>query len=796
MRRTNDDRLLRTLQLASLAVALAAIAGCKGPDASTFGCSSSAECPGDYHCDLGTATTTGTFKCVSGAPTPRTLAADATKFLLAKRPSADGSTRTTILANIGAVTSTPDFVGVRLIASQGGHDLADSPVAPDGSVLAFQLPQATAQVSLRVQDDSGHTVPVTGYPEQVELSFAGREVAGTTNAAAVFDVGTVSDSLYPPAAWIANGPGLDGGVPAQFVASDTLFPDGGVQFSNSYSSIGYLDFHSAAGGTPAAPTDPPVSAAGGTPIGWQQHFALATADSAPTPPAARVGATIVPQQTPFGAGFLLYGGVDAAGAPVDPPGAVYAFSPFQGWTLTQPAAGAPAVPSTGVRSGAALGGSGLQSCSTFPCTQLDYRFTMVGGLVPGSTNPSNGVVAFGVQNDFNAAGVVTATRTGWFDVPAVLPLRNAGMSSTHALISVGTTANPSPGNLFAGVVMVGGQGVNLTNNDSSACFMFAGLPNQFFTSSTVPASNTFTSCNDGNWAVGAGGAAGGPSIGFRTGMTVVSTTDFSGNSSTLYVFGGRRSGGPTGTDGVKSDLWKGVITCPPNAGVPPPPCTPKVTWTQLAPAVPAGTPAARVGAGAAAWNGITSGRFVLHGGTDAANRVLNDAWEFDPNPTPNGVWRPVAAEAAPALVPAARTQFAMVGDGTHAFLFGGNIGTTPTDQVWYGARESAARILARFPFSLPAIDQATSMKLTVDAAGLPNAQAFVWDGTNWRALGTSLFEGGGFHLLKSPTAAATGFIQPDGNIYVLLVQNSRQLPGNNFNAPVSIDRLKVTVDFK
>jgi hypothetical protein len=184
---------------------------------------------------------------------------------------------------------------------------------------------------------------------------------------------------------------------------------------------------------------------------------------------------------------------------------------------------------------------------------------------------------------------------------------------------------------------------------------------------------------------------------------------------------------------------------------------------------------------------------VLHGGTDAAGRVLNDAWEFDPNTTP--MWRPLPAEAS-ALVPAARTQFAMAGDGRLAYLFGGNIGTTPTDQVWFGGRESVARILAKFPFSLPTIDQATSMRLTVDAAGMPNAQAFVWDGTNWRALGTSLFEGNGFHLLKTPTVAATGFVQSDGNIYVLLMQNSRLLPGNTFNAPVSLDRLKVTVDFK
>src|SRR6266852_1704114 len=113
---SNHHRLLRTLHFASVAAVLAAIAGCKGPDASTFACNSSAECPGDYHCDLGTAST-----------------ADTSKFLLLKRPSADGSTRTTISANVGAVTSTPDFVGVRLIASQGGKDLANSPVAADGS---------------------------------------------------------------------------------------------------------------------------------------------------------------------------------------------------------------------------------------------------------------------------------------------------------------------------------------------------------------------------------------------------------------------------------------------------------------------------------------------------------------------------------------------------------------------------------------------------------------------------------------------------------------------------------------
>src|SRR5437016_6264350 len=78
--------------------------------------------------------------------------------------------------------------------------------------LKFQLPQALAQVSLRVQDDSGHSVAVTGYPEEVELSFVGKEVAGSANTAAAYDVTNQNDSLFPPAAWLASGSGPSGSV--------------------------------------------------------------------------------------------------------------------------------------------------------------------------------------------------------------------------------------------------------------------------------------------------------------------------------------------------------------------------------------------------------------------------------------------------------------------------------------------------------------------------------------------------------------------------------------------------------
>src|SRR4029077_241621 len=95
---------------------LAALAGCAAPDATNFSCSSSAECPSGYHCNLGTASTAGAFKCARGAPQQKTLAVDATRFLLARGPNPDGTVRTTLSAGVGGVSSTPDFVGVKAIA--------------------------------------------------------------------------------------------------------------------------------------------------------------------------------------------------------------------------------------------------------------------------------------------------------------------------------------------------------------------------------------------------------------------------------------------------------------------------------------------------------------------------------------------------------------------------------------------------------------------------------------------------------------------------------------------------------
>jgi len=775
----NDHRLLRTVQLASLAAALATIAACKGPDPSTFACTSSAECPGDYHCDLGTASAAGSNKCVSGAPLPRTLAADASKFLLSKRPSADGSTRTTITADLAAVTSTPDFVGVRLIASQAGRDLADSPVAADGSVLAFQLPQATAQVSLRVQDDSGHSIPVTGYPEQVELSFAGKDVAGNTNPNTAYDMTATSDSLYAPASWISSGPG-PGGRATELAVADTLLPDGGIQSSASYSSIAYLDYHSAGTTVPAALQDP-TSTTPGTTAGWQELSQIATSEAPKGGPGARVGATLTSVN-----GVILYGGTDLAGVAADTVGTFWRFNPFQGWTHVVPPAGANAVPTGGAKAGGGFGSGGSTSCATFPCTtQFNLEFSMAGGI-NAANNPTNRVVAYGTQSSMQTStspSVVIAT--GWFDV-GTLPFVNAGMASAPATVPISNSTTTATFDNFAGLIMVGGQGIasggtGVNSNDQNGCMLYAGYP----FGGTVAVANKTISCADGNFNTATG------EIGFRTGATLVAI-----DSQSFLLFGGNKTGGTGGfANGLKNDLWKGTLAC--NAIAPAATCTTQMTWAKV---IPTGTPPlARANAGGGVWQttfvftpSFASHRRVGFYGGDAGAAPLTDLWEYDIDAN---AWRQVPLDPAPALAPAGRTRFAMTGDGSRGYLFGGNVGGAPSDQMWFTSREAPARLLVKAPFSLPAIDQATATKITVDVAGSPFSQAFLWDGTRWRFLGMSAFEGGAYHLLIVPTAPATGFLQPDGNIYLLLMGLSRATPGFAGGA-LTLDRVKMAVDFK
>src|SRR5205085_7206233 len=129
-------------------------------------------------------------------------------------------------------------------------------------------------------------------------------------------------------------------------------------------------------------------------------------------------------------------------------------------------------------------------------------------------------------------------------------------------------------------------------------------------------------------------------------------------------------------------------------------------------------------------------RVGIYGGTDVNGSALTDFWEFEYNdacgtasfPPGTCVWRQVPFDRGSALAPAARTRFTMTGDGGHAYLFGGNVSGTASDEMWFTTREAAARLLVKAPFSLPNVDQATASTITVDTPGLTGGQAFLWDG--------------------------------------------------------------------
>ena len=757
------------------AAALLLFAGCQ-VDPTSFRCTSSAECPSGYHCDLGTASAAATLKCANGAASQKTLAADASKFLLLRAPSPDGTVRTLLTASAGAVTSTPDFIGVRVIASQGGADLADSQIAIDGSVLAFQLPQATAQVSLRVQDDSGHSIPVTGYNQQIELGFEGKEVAGNTNPTGAYDVTTPSDSLYPPAAWISSGPGADGGVAPEFAATDTVLADGGVQSATSYASAAYLDFHQATTAFPPLTSD-------SSSIGWQEFAPIPTTLSTNVTPPARVGGTLS-----YVGGLVSYGGTTAAGGAVDTLGTFYTVDTLNGWTKVIPPAGVNSTPLGGAIAGVGLGFGGSFSCSG-ACTQFGLQFSMAGGVTNTSGSMTSKVVAYGTRTDSTV--IPTVVTTGWFDA-GNLPLANAAMASAPAMVPVSNSTTANTSDQYAGLLMVGGQAINTAAaNDANGCLVYAGFASS---PNTNAAKNTAFPCTGatGDPSGAFNSAAGG--IGWRTGVTLVPV-----DSTTFLLFGGNKNGS---SPGLKNDLWQGKLACNGAAGLA---CTTQVTWTPLSPT--GGPPTPRANAGGAIWQTTFTiisvfpvfqiridRKLLISGGTDASG-ALNDLWEYD---ITNTAWKQLRQDGGSALAPATRTRPMMAGDGVRAYMFGGLISGTPTDQLWTTSRQGTARLLMKAPLGLPSIDTATGMKITVDGNGLTgatNTQGFLWDGSKWRFIGTGLQDAFGTRLIASPTAPGTAFVQPDGNVYLLLQQTQRA--GTQFfGSPIGVDRLKMTVDFK
>jgi len=786
-----------------LLAALLFAAGCS-VDATKFTCSSSAECPTGYHCDMGTAAAVGTLKCASGSAQQKTLTANASKFLFSKRPSADGTVRTTIAAGAGAVTSTPDFVGVRLVAKRGNSDVAESEVLANGSVLQVQVPEAAGQVSLRVQDDSGHSIPVTGYRQQIELSFLGKDVSGNVNPIAAYDASTVTDSLFDPGVWI---PGLTE-IPASSPVVNTIASPA------AYNGLASIDGVSAATTPPAQP-----SATGA--LGWEQISSAATDTSAGFAPSARSGMAVAQLGISVGGDyypFVAYGGADGAGAPADSTPTVHAFNPNGiGWTSvqtnTQTSSPGPfpsnfasfglasaAQLATIARSGTALAPTNSFNCTSGSCNGINYNLNLVvaGGVKPDGTLTNN-LFAYGSRT------IGGNIYLGWWDETAEgtsmgtpnprLLAPNAGMAST-VLFTIPVPAGINQ-NFYNGAMMVGGQGIIPAgqpgaNNDTAAC--------QYLT--TFGSANpTFqvSSCTTSQWATAA--ALG--QIGYRSGQALTSTDDTFIDGYSVFMFGGNRANGPAGTSGLQNDLWRGTISVVCNIGPPAtPPCTAagaaavtQITWNL----VPTGAtkPSPRSGS-AIAFNEYR--KLTLYGGSDATG-PLQDVWELDLSAASPFPWRRLTLDAAPALAPGVRTRAVMLGqlgylNNNATMLFGGAVGGTPTSDVWVLSRQSASRLLIAAPSGLTSPDTATNLSLTLRTLNPPylGAPLYIWNSGNsrWDFVAQPLVSAS-FATLLQPTA----YLQSNGSFYFLMNTRNRSTP--TYNSPanlVPVDGLEVTLDFQ
>jgi hypothetical protein len=792
------NRPMRTTAL-QFAFAVLFAAGCS-VDATRFTCSTSEECPSGYHCDLGSGSTAGTYKCANGAAQQKTLTADASRFLLVRRQRPDGSTRTNISAGLGAVTSTPDFVGVRVVASQGNTDLAESQVLADGSVLEFQLPQALMQVQLRVQDDSGHSVPVTGYPERIELSFLGKNVVGNSNEMAAYDAVSNSNSLYPPQTWISTR-GAGGSALAELPASYMVLADGGVSPPASYQAMEQLD-----GVYVSSNSAPEPDRDGGTAIGWEQISSISTISTTALVPPARVGASMIPSS----GSVLMYGGAapDVDGGVVDPAGTWYTFNPNGGigWAAVQPPApgsrdpfpstafGSPAVAAPASRANTAMGYGGNVSFCTPPCIDTSHRFIIAGGTT--STGAfTDRLYAYG--DKFSGSN----TYTGWWDLSAEsgdgplnkLRVPNAGMA--HAALFAIPAPLASDSQMHAGAVLVGGvnipSGAGALAWDNIGCQVVIGLPSF---SDKPGAAGTVASCTTPEFATTSG------TIGFRTGVALA-PSDL--GDSRVYLFGGNRTGASTpASNGFKNDVWQGTLSvvCMPGGAAPP--CgagTPqiKMTWAPV-PVAASPLPPARTNAGLAF---ADFQRLTVYGGKDAAGNILRDVWELDLSVVPaTPQWRQVALDPSPALAPAARTKFTLLGNVGYAsyyagLLISGLVGTSPTMDVWALSKQAPARLLVKAPVKVPTLDAATNMTLRIDSfATLFGAPVYIWDGTAWRFVANPDIPGGTiFETLPN----GVGFIQPDSNVYLMFMHRSRSYPGfaNSFST-ILLDSFQVAVDFK
>ena len=111
-------------------------------------------------------------------------------------------------------------------------------------------------------------------------------------------------------------------------------------------------------------------------------------------------------------------------------------------------------------------------------------------------------------------------------------------------------------------------------------------------------------------------------------------------------------------------------------------------------------------------------------------------------------------------------------------------------EVWALSKQAPSRLIVKAPVSLPRLDLATNLRFSVLAFGPVFAPLYVWDGSSWR------FVADANEIMGATLPNATGFIQPDSNVYLMFMPPYRSVPGftNNFYTS-TIDSFQAFVDF-
>lgn len=666
--------------------------GASGPaDASPLALSLTAK---DSFGDLSSPVAVGAVTC----NIPKTATAStpvASFFRLQQSPYDDGTVRSYVSASAGAINPTgtaASRIGLFLYACPSAPCSAANALGSaavntnDGSVFPFQVggSPGPTQVILQILDSAGTTpVSVTGYTNEVDLGFQGRDKTAINPASAYDATGT--DATIPPEAWIADG----GAGPLAQIAPCNVQPPPPLPADAGYSPASYCaladdDYNFAsvttANGSPAT-----------QPMAWH---ALNPLSGAVTPP-ARVYAG----STMHNGSLTVYGGLSGfVSLTSDAAGALWSFNPNGGgnglvllpnWT--------PLTIGTGGANPPQMWGTMLASDN--------QNFWLFGGATGGTLSaPSYTSNIYFTKNTFGAG---TETFTWNLATNDVMPFNMTYGSAA----STSFFFYPIPGAVGAGstqyAFLFGGLGAS---TDNCRIYLF---------NTTVPGSTShFLTCN--------GGPPG------RMGSAVF----FGGvpGSQSFYVFGGTNA--PLANT-LFNDLWQYSVNgsnqatwtqlSPNGATGAPSPRQGAMGW------VDQGTGHVFIYGGTPNVNAYVS-----------TVNPAGDLWEWNGSAW-SQVIAPLGAYAPLPRSYGALGAYSLCDQGTtsctprsEALVSTGAITTTTLNDTWFTGRESVNRLLMKFPLStISNFAAITPANLTVQLRAqnvLQGTRPWIWDGNGWRAL--------------------------------------------------------------